>query len=313
MTAGRLLVVEKSACALGIVDLVSGARVAGVPLSGVAPHEVAATADGAHAMVPIYGDSVVGAPGTDGRTVDLVDLRALEVRTVDLGAAGRPHDVALGPDGRFYVTAEVGRAVLVLDRDGRLARTLPTGHDQAHMIAVSRTGRRAYTADVEPGGVSVIDLETGGLVTVLELGERVNRISISPDDRHLYVADQRAARLAVVATADFDVRWIELPSVGYATAPIADGTRLVVGFRGTSQVGILDLATGETVLVDVPPTPQRIVVPPGTGEFAYVTCDRSDVVVEIDLGAGAVRRTFDVGAGPDGLAWAPNPGIPAGT
>src|SRR5689334_19109426 len=117
MSQGRLLVVEKSAQTLGVVDLDTGRRVASVALSGSAPHEVGVSDDGRRAVVPIYGDSVVGAPGSDGSTVDVVHLVHLAVRTIDLGVPSRPHDVAPAPGGRFYVTAELRRALLLLDPD----------------------------------------------------------------------------------------------------------------------------------------------------------------------------------------------------
>jgi DNA-binding beta-propeller fold protein YncE len=330
MPAGLLLVVEKADRSLGVVDLDSGRRIGGVRASGFTPHEVVATADGKRAFLPVYGDANVGQPGTDGSTVDVVDLRELDDRkvkddkgqhvTIDLGEPARPHDVALGVEGRIYVTTENLRTVSILDPETlEVVQSVPTGHDQSHMVALSSDGRYAYTANVEPGSVSVLDLASGTLARIVEFGTRINRISIAPDDGTVYVADQESPRLGILSTADWSIRWVALPAVGFGTAPTPDGTRLLVGFRPTSQVGILDLATGElTHLLDVPPTPQRIVIPPPrTSEedrgrtssderpedFAYVTCDESDLVVEIDLLAGEVRREIGVGGSPDGLAW----------
>jgi len=41
---------------------------------GVNGHEVMASKDGRFAYVPIYGNSGVGRPGTDGSTIDVIDL-----------------------------------------------------------------------------------------------------------------------------------------------------------------------------------------------------------------------------------------------
>ena len=54
---------------LAIVDPASGSVMATVPEGGTTGHEVIASADGKMAFVPIYGDSGVGKPGTDGRTL----------------------------------------------------------------------------------------------------------------------------------------------------------------------------------------------------------------------------------------------------
>jgi len=330
MPAGRLLVVEKADRSVGVVDLDSGRRIGGVRASGFTPHEVVATADGKRAFLPVYGDANVGQPGTDGSTVDVVDLRELDDRkvkddkgqhvTIDLGEPARPHDVALGVEGRIYVTTESLRAVTILDPETLdVVQSVPTGHDQSHMVALSSDGRFAYTANVEPGSVSVLDLGAGTLAGTVEFGTRINRISISPDDSVVYVADQESPRLGLLDTADWSIRWMPLPAIGYGTAPTPDGTRLLIGFRPTAQVGILDLATGELLhLLDVPPTPQRIVIPPPRtseedrertaaderpDDYAYVSCDQSDLVVEIDIPAGEVRREIGVGGSPDGLAW----------
>lgn len=330
MPVGRLLVVEKGDRSLGVIDLDSGRRIGGVRASDWTPHEVVATADGKRAFLPVYGDANVGQPGTDGRTVDVIDLRELDDRkvkedkgqhvTVALGAPARPHDVAIGVEGRVYLTTELLQAVTILDAETReVVQTIPTGRDESHMVALSGDGRFAYTVNVAPGSVSVLDLSAGTLAAVIELGTRVNRISIASDDSALYVADQSSPRLAVISTGDHSVRWVDLPAIGYGTAPTPDGTRLLVAFRPTSQVGILDLASGEvTHLIDVPPTPQRIVIPPPRTEeedrertsaderpddYAYVTCLDAAVVAELDLRAGELRREIGVGSEPDGIAW----------
>jgi hypothetical protein len=54
---GMLLVIEKGAQSLAIVDPVAARAIASVPEHGVTGHEVAASPDGLLAYVPIYGDS----------------------------------------------------------------------------------------------------------------------------------------------------------------------------------------------------------------------------------------------------------------
>ena len=63
-------------------------------------HEVAVSPDRRYGFVPIYGNSGVGKPGTDGATVQVVDLNlARTVRLIDLGKPVRPHCAKFGPDG----------------------------------------------------------------------------------------------------------------------------------------------------------------------------------------------------------------------
>ena len=74
---GWLLVANKGDQTLGIIDPAAGKQVAAVPEGGVTGHEVIASPDGKFAYVPIYGNSGVGKPGTDGKSgFDLIGRRS---------------------------------------------------------------------------------------------------------------------------------------------------------------------------------------------------------------------------------------------
>src|SRR5438270_11204838 len=152
---------------------------------GVNGHEVMVSKDGRFAYVPIYGNSGVGKPGTDGSTIDVIDLQERKLAaTIDLGKPLRPHRAEFGPDGLLYVTAELADAVDVIDPSTRkVLADIPTGEPQSHMLVLSSDGRRAYTANVSAGSVSVLDLSKRNLVTTIPVAKSVQRISISPDGR----------------------------------------------------------------------------------------------------------------------------------
>src|SRR6202035_2379050 len=120
---------------------------------GVNGHEVAVSPDSRFAFVPIYGNSGVGKPGTDGATIDIIDLHDRKLTaTIALGKPLRPHRAEFGPDGLLYVTAELAKAVDVIDPSTRkVLAEIPTGEPQSHMLVLSLDGRRAYTANVGAG------------------------------------------------------------------------------------------------------------------------------------------------------------------
>src|SRR5437899_12059192 len=183
---------------------------------GVNGHEVMASKDGRFAYVPIYGKYGVGRPGTDGSTVDVIDLRERKLAaTIDLGKPLRPHRAEFGADGLLYVTAELANAVDVIDPSTRkVLAEIPTGEPQSHMLVLSSDGRRGYTANVGAGSVSVLDLAKRSLITTIPVAKTLQRISISPDGLRVFTHDQDAPRIAVIDTASNKVtNWIELPNV----------------------------------------------------------------------------------------------------
>lgn len=306
--AGMLLIANKGDQTLGLIDPVAGKMVATVPEDGVTGHELAASPDGKLAFVPIYGNSGVGKPGTDGRLMRVIDLAERKIiGTVDFGKAVRPHCAVFEPKKELlYVTTELDNSITVINpKTLKILGTVPTGQAESHMLAISSDGRRGYTANVGPGTVSVLDLEAKKVLTVIPISKTTQRISISMDDRWVFTADQTKPQLAVIDTQTNGVgRWIALPGLGYGTAPTPDGRWLVVAVSSVNKVAVIDLARMEVAhTLDVPRIPQEVLVRPDGAE-AYVSCDASKQVVVIDTKDWKVKKLIDAGPGADGLAWA---------
>src|SRR5947209_985324 len=112
-SGGWLLVANKGDNSLGIIDPVAGKQVAEIAEGGVTGHEVAASPDGRFAYVPIYGNSGVGMPGTDGTNMVIIDLAARKVvGNLDFGKGVRPHLPVFGPKNNLlYVSTELENAI----------------------------------------------------------------------------------------------------------------------------------------------------------------------------------------------------------
>lgn len=303
-----LLVANKGDQTLGIIDPESGKQLAAVSEDGITGHEVVASPDGRRAFVPIYGNAGVGRLGTDGSIVRVIDLARHEmVGTIDLGRGLRPHCAVFGPkNGQLYVTTELAESVTVINPETlKITGAIPTGRKESHMLAISRDGRRGYTANVASGTVSVLDLENQKLITVIPVASTVQRIALSADDKHVFTADQSEPRLAVIDTAtDKVVSWIKLPGLGYGTAATPDGRWLLVALFQKHQVAVVDLHSMEvTRTLDVPKEPQELLIRPD-GLMAYVSCTSSRQVGVIDLKKWEVAKLINAGPGADGLAWA---------
>ncbi len=304
----RLLVAQKGLQSLGIVNPSTGTVVASVDEGGVTGHEAVASQDGRLAYVPIYGNSGVGKPGTDGTKMVVIDLASEKVvRTLDFGHGVRPHCPVLGPkDGLLYVTTELDHTVSVIDpKTLAIVGIIPTGQAESHMLAISHDGRRGYTANVGPGTVSVLDMETRKLLKVIPVSGHTQRIAVSMDDKRVFTADQTQPRIAVIDAAKDEVaQWIPLEGVGYGGAVTPDGRWLLMAMPTQNKVAVVDLKTMQVArTVEVGKSPQEVLVRPD-GKLAFVSCVGSHQVAEIDLRSWKTTRLFSTGVGTDGLAWA---------
>ena len=306
---GLLLVANKGNQTLGIVDPVAGREVAEVPEGGITGHEVAASPEGYTAYVPIYGNSGVGRPGTDGRTMAVIDLASRRVvKTLDFDKPLRPHCAVFGPkNGLLYVTTELADSITVIDpKSLRIISSIPTGQRESHMLAITRDGERGYTANVGPGTVSALDLVAQKTLAVIPISGETQRISLSVNDRWVFTADQTAPRLAVIDTSTNKVHtWVKLPTLAYGTAATLDGRWLLITLPAANSVGVLDLESMKIArTIEVDKMPQEVLVRPD-GEVAYVSCMASGKIAALNLKTWKVDQLISVGPQADGLAWAP--------
>jgi DNA-binding beta-propeller fold protein YncE len=307
-TGPFLLAANQQDRTLSVIDPVKATQIAAIPEGGVTGHEVAASPDGRFAYVPIYGDSGVGKPGTDGRNMVVIDLHTRKiVDNVDFGHGVRPHCVIYDhSSGMLYVTTELDKSVTIVDpRTLKIVGSVPTSQEQSHMLAISHDGARGYTANVGPGTVSVLDMKARKTLAVIPVSGQVQRISVSNDDKMVFTSDQTKPQLAVIDTATNKIKeWVPLPATGYGSASTQDGRWLLVAQPSINKVAVIDLATLKVArTIDVPSAPQEIIVRPD-GLVAYVSCAPSKQVAAIDVAQWKVQSLINAGAWADGLAWA---------
>lgn len=305
---GFLVVANKGDQTLSVVDVNVGLQVALIQENAKTGHEVAVSPDGRRAFVPIYGSGGVGQPGTDGQLIRVLDLRSREiVGTVDFGKGVRPHRPVFGPiNGLLYVTTELENSVTIINPVNlKIIGSIPTGSPQSHMLAITHDGTRGYTANVNPGSVSVLDLLAKRLLITIPVATITQRISLSADDRWAFTADQTKLRLVVIDTQTDSVSTsIPLPGLGFGTAATPDGRWLLVALPAVNMVGLVDLATMEVVrTLNVPRSPQEVLIRPD-GDVAYVSCDASGQIAVIDVNNWKLEKLIAVGPVDDGLAWA---------
>ncbi len=306
--APLLLTANQADRTLSIIDPTTTKQVAAVPVGGITGHEVAASPDGRTAYVPIYGNSGVAKPGTDGSSMSVIDIASRKViGNVDFGHGVRPHCPVYDPVSKMlYVTTELDKSVTIIDPATlKIVGSIPTTQQYSHMLAISHDGKRGYTANVVPGTVSVLDIPGRKTVTVIPVSAETQRISISRDDSMVFTADQSTPQLAVIDTASNKIKTrVPLPDKGYGTNSTLDGRWLLVAIPHKNEVAVVDLTALKVArTVDVAKSPQEVLINPD-GKTAYVSCAGSNQVAVIDLAQWKTTALIDAGGYADGLAWA---------
>jgi YVTN family beta-propeller protein len=316
-----LLALSKHEHTLAIVDPVALKVITRLPV-GQDPHEVIASADGTKAYVSIYGFGRYHALSV----LDLLAQKALP--DIDTGALNGPHGLAVA-GGNIWFTAEGAKAVSRFNPSTKsIDRILGTGQNRTHMLYVTSDEKTIYTTNVSSGTVSV--LEAGALSpvgpppgaqpgsppavpqgmdwnqTLIQVGKGDEGFDLSPDGRELWTANSQDGTLSVLDLARKEV-------TATIDAKILASNRLKFTPDG-KLVFITSLRGGEVIVYDAASRKEfkRVQVGHGAagllmdpvGGRVFVACTPDNYVALIDLKTLEVTGHIDVGAQPDGLAWA---------
>ena len=289
---------------LVLIDPRAKAVVGQISVSGW-PHEVAFSEDGSTAYLPSYSDAIVGMPGMDGQTIDVVDMRTRTVaRTWDLGKPLRPHLPMLGEQNTLLVSTELVQALSVVNlEDGKIVGQIPTGAKESHFFVRTSDGRKIYTVNLHAGSISVLDIKARQLVKVIAISNLVNRIALSKDGRWLFATDGSSPSVVLIDTAKDEVRRkIAVAAPPFSVSPTPDGKWLLVGEDlGTKgKLEVLDLgdfAVKHAFDVDRLPFGIKVV-----GEEAFVASYLSGNLSVLNLRSWTLESPIMNVAHGDGLA-----------
>ena len=300
--------------AVTLHDAASGELLASVP-TGVGPHELAVSPDGAVLVVSNYGQQK---PGNTLTVMSMADLSS--PRTIDLGDHLRPHGLAFLPDGkRVVVTSEMERCIVVVDlATGAVEQRIDTDQAGSHMVALSPDGARAYVTNVGSGSLSVIDFASGTLVRTIPTASGAEGLAVSPDGRTVWVANNQGASLSVVDAEAMEVRH-SLDCAGFPIrlAFTPDGKHVLAVLAFSGELAVFDARTRErTHTIDLrqkdKPVPQEhpqlkdsplplSIWVSKDGARALVSCKAANFVAVVDLERFVVTGRFDSPGAPDGV------------
>jgi YVTN family beta-propeller protein len=294
--ADVLVVASSGASHVTLIDPASGTKLAEVAV-GKGPHEVIASADGRFAWVADSGAT----------TVTLVDLEKRSAsRTLQLKDCG-PHDLALPRSGSpLIVTCASQKALLEIDPwSGEEVNRHALDVEGAWMTAVSPDGTRAFTANLEGGGITAVE-RNNGRITNLKTTEGEIGLAVMPDGQQVWLTNMKTGKVTV-----FDATTLKVLTTfeSGAEAPVRvrftpDGRRAVITFGGAKKVGVYDVATREAVQWIELDSGSKVLAISPDGRKAAVSAPHKDAVMILDLVSGTMLAKLDVAGKPDGVAWA---------
>jgi YVTN family beta-propeller protein len=245
----------------------------------------------------------------------------------------RPMGIALSPDGNTILVSNDGasaiESLMVVDRaTGDVVQTINYLAPEALWIGVafSPDGRHAYASAGGNNKIRVYDVdgqhltETTPIVLPLPLGANGKPISlypaglsVSPDGKRLYVADNLGDRMSAIdLTTGKVIATIPVGHNPYTTLVSKDGKTVYVSNWGATTVSVVDVSGATPTVkatVQVGTHPTAMILNP-VNNLLYVANADSDNISILDTTTNHVVGVIDlkplefspVGASPNGLA-----------
>ncbi len=178
-------------------------------------------------------------------------------------------------DGRYFiVTCEFSGDVIKVDtvRQKVIGKLHLPGHAMPQDIKISPDGSAWYVADMQTGGVWVLDGDRFTVRTFVPTGDGAHGLYPSRDSRSLYVTNRGEGTVSVLsfATGKVVAKWtIPGPASPDMGGVSADGTVLWLSGRYHHEVYAIDTATGKLrARIKVGGQPHGLCVWPQPGRYS---------------------------------------------
>lgn len=222
-----------------------------------------------------------------------------------------PRDLALGPDGLFFIANQMESSISIFQRNDRstLYRVGKVGTvDQPHRLAYSVPFRELWAASESLPRLAVyriMGLRQPPLKQFVALpsGTRVSTLALSSDGNQLWAADQVSPRLIQVQRDGDSYRvaeWLKLPEGSRISDLLQVGDRLFALDEFLDQIHVINPSTGqlETSLDlrekadDKRPLLLERMVANHRGSKLYLTASGTSAVLVVDPKAKKLLQTL---------------------
>jgi YVTN family beta-propeller protein len=266
-------------------------------------------------------------PATHGNTTRLINNWTVTPAGLETRLGDLPMNSVLSPDGRDLLVSNDGAGIqslqVVSAASRQVLQTIPYTAPSSVFIglAYSPDGKHAYASG---GGSDVVHTYTvyDGLLNAsgdITIGTTTANpfptgLSISPDGKTLYVANNLTNNIAIVNIATKTVTTtVAVGTYPYTTLISKDGKTVYVSNWGDGTISVLDTKTQAIVsTIAVGKHPNALAL--GPDERLFVADANSDAISVIDTNSNKTVRTISVslyahapyGSSPESIAVSPN-------
>ena len=244
-------VASDGASTVSVIDTATDKLVENVEV-GKNPHGVAATPDGKTVLVGVYDtDSVVFIDTASRKLVGSISV-------------GKPHNIAVHPDGRVaYVGSQTpGKfALAVIDlTERKLKETIPL-EKTPRGLEFGPKGRHLYITQAGVESVVVIDPTNNKPVTEIAVGVSPHYANFTADGKRGLAAVQGPSVLAVFDPQTNRLeKAIQVGSRPHWVAPAPGGKIALTTNEDSNDVSVIDLESGAVTAIPVGLAPRKIAV-----------------------------------------------------
>jgi YVTN family beta-propeller protein len=299
-TSKAVYVLNGTGSSLSVIDLNTDVVTNNVVTCGTWPNQV------------VYFDSKLFVVNSGSNNVQVRDADTYALLgTIDLGANNNPMNIAVVSATKAYVTCLMSNGVKVVNPTTfQVLKTIPTGIGATGICVASNKVYVTNTASTYPtygqGTVSVISTTLDTVIATINVSTNPQAAAVCPNGRvHVVCTGDYAATTGKVEVIDPATdAVVKTIDVGGSPGNIAISSSKK-GYLGMFGTGVITYVTDTYVIVDSSTHP--LLGKGGSGIAVdlsgniYVGDFSNNQVIKMD-NTHAVKKTYDVGQGPQSLA-----------
>ena len=306
-----LLVGNKGDDSISFINLETGREIARRPVSAKSPHEIAVTPSGEFAAVVNYGSAAIDVFNIAFKTIET---------TIDLGENLNPHGILPLKSGGFIATTEGGKSIVLLSPDHDFSvssnglcpthnwtvNSISTEQDGTHMVALTPDETFAFTANLQSGTISQINLATKKVKSV-PAGKEVEGVAVTQDGKEVWASVRGEDKVIVYDTTSLEPL-AEIPVGAFPLRITAspDGKYMATSNLEDGSISVINVSTKQverTIRVSgTKETGQVTLLFSADGSRLYAAETAINKIAEIDFESGKLIGRLSAGSQGDGLA-----------